>query len=86
MEKVGADKPPVGMSETPTAEEAAAAARAKAAAVAGAGIQSYTHGSRTVSRSSPTELLDAADRIELREMRRKRGFVANCDCSGAAGG
>ncbi len=67
----------------PTAEEATATdIRDKAAAVAGDGIQSYTHGARTVNRSNPNELLDAAAKIELRAIRRLRGFCANCDASG----
>ena len=72
-----ADSSPLCMSEptstpTPTSDDI----RNKAAQVAGAGVQSYTHGNRTVNRSNPNELLDASDRLERREMRRKRGICS----------
>jgi len=57
---------------TPTADQI----REKAAQVAGAGVQSYTHGNRTVNRSNPNELMDAADRADRRAARRKRGICS----------
>ena len=54
---------------TPTAAEVAAAAAESAAA----GIASYTHGSRSVTRLSPGQLLDVADRLAARAHRSRRG-------------
>jgi hypothetical protein len=72
----GADSSRLCMSDTPTPTPTTDDVRNKAAQVAGAGVQSYTHGSRTVNRSNPNELLDAADRLDRREARRKRGICA----------
>ena len=58
--------------------------RTKAAAVAEAAISSYSHGNRQVNRSDPVVMLNVADRLELREARKLRGFCADCDQSGGA--
>ena len=71
--------------EAPSLDDAETAAeniRTKAAANAAAGIQSYTHGARTVNRSDPAKQLEIADRMELRAQRRLRGFCATVDQSG----
>jgi len=43
------------------------------------GIQSYTHGSRQVTRSNPRTQLEFVQDLELRERRQRFGIVMYCD-------
>ena len=53
-----------------------------AAEIAGAGISSYTHGSRSVSKISPDTLLDVDARLRARAARRRGGLFVTLNQGG----